>query len=89
VAQTLTPDERSLRARIAAHAMHSKHDSRKTSARGRAAFDARFLDEVDPDRVLPEDERMRRAEHARSAYFSRLAYLSAKKRRSKGGCDAG
>jgi hypothetical protein len=36
-------------------------------------FDQRFLDEVDPERKLPEAERQRRAEHARKAYFTALA----------------
>lgn len=77
----LTPSERSLRARIAAHAMHAKHDSRETTRRARAAFLSRFDDEVDPDRELPEAERLRRAEHARKQYFTQLAYLSARARR--------
>jgi hypothetical protein len=79
----LTPSERSLRARLAAHAMHSQHDTMKVSAAGRAAFMARFIDEVDPDRTLPEAERLRRAEHAKSAYFARLQLESAKARRRK------
>jgi hypothetical protein len=83
VAQTLTPSERSLRGRLGAHAMHAKHDVMETSAAGRAAFEKRFLDEVDPDRKLPEAERLRRAEHAKSAYFTRLALLSARARRKK------
>lgn len=81
---SLTPEQRSLRARIAAHAMHSKHDSRDTSAAGRAAFLARFEAEVDPEGVLPAAERTRRAEHARKAYFARLALKSAKARRKAG-----
>jgi len=83
LASALTPEDRSLRARAAAFSMHSQHDSRETTARGRAAFLAKFLDEVDPDRTLPEDERNRRAEHARSAYFARLSYKSARARRQK------
>jgi hypothetical protein len=78
---SLTPAERSLRARLAAHARHAKHDSHEHAKKMRAGFDKRFLDEVDPDRVLPEAERLRRAEHARKAYFTRLALLSAKARR--------
>ena len=42
---------------------------------------ARFEREVDPDQVLPPDERARRAEHARKAYFQRLALKSARSRR--------
>ncbi len=47
----------------------------------RRAFNQRFLDQVDPDRHLPDRERQRRAEAARRAYFTRLAYLSARSRR--------
>src|SRR6266508_6858081 len=71
--QGLSPAERALRARLAAHAMHAKHDARETTAKARAAFLARFEAEVDPDGTLPTEERQRRAEHARSAYFTRLA----------------
>jgi hypothetical protein len=78
----LTPAERSLRARLGAHALHASHDSRELTAPARAAFLKRFEDEVDPDRVLPELERKRRAAHARSAYFTRLSLASAKARRN-------
>lgn len=78
---SLTPSERSLRARLAAYAMHAKHDPTQTTAAGRAAFLSRFEREVDPEGKLPEPERRRRAEHARRAYFTRLAYRSARARR--------
>lgn len=70
-----------MRARLAAHTMHAKHDSRETTRAAREAFLARFVDQVDPDRVLPEAERLRRAESARKAYFTQLAYKSARARR--------
>jgi hypothetical protein len=66
-----SPAERSLRARLAAYAMHAQRDSRQTSAPGRAAFLARFEREVDPDGTLDPAERQRRAAQARSAYFTR------------------
>jgi hypothetical protein len=50
--------------------MHSRNDSRETTRAARDKFDERFIDEVDPDRVLPEAERLRRAAHARKAYFT-------------------
>ena len=78
-----SPTERSLRARLAAYAMHAQHDSRHTSAPGRAAFLARFEADVDPDGRLDPEERRRRAEHARSAYFARLALASVAARRAK------
>ena len=64
---------KSLAGRIGAHSLHAKHDPRITTARGRAAFLAKFEAEVDPDGTLPPQERARRAEHARKAYFARLA----------------
>jgi hypothetical protein len=77
-----SPTERSLRARLAAYHMHARHDTRVTSAPGRAAFLARFEAEVDPDGRLDPEERRRRAEHARRAYFTRLALASAAARRA-------
>jgi hypothetical protein len=79
----LSPAERTLRARLAAYAMHAQHDSRDTSAPGRAAFLARFEADVDPDGRLAPEERRRRAEHARSAYFARLALASVAARRAR------
>jgi hypothetical protein len=72
-----------LRARLAAYAMHAQHDSRRTSANGRAAFLARFDREVDPNGRLDPEERRRRAEQARRAYFARLALAAIKARRVK------
>lgn len=77
----LTPSERALRARLAAHALHSQYDSRDLTAPARSAFLKRFEDEVDPDRILSEDERQRRAAHARKAHMHRLALKSAQARR--------
>lgn len=76
----LTPAERSLRARIGAYAMHARNDPRQTTAAARLAFLQRFEREVDPHRHLAAPERHRRAEAARRAYFSRLAYQSARRR---------
>lgn len=77
----LTPEQRILRARIAAHTLHSKVDPTEHTAPARKAFLDRFERQVDPDGVLPEAERKRRAEHARKAYFTQLAFKSAKARR--------
>jgi len=75
--------ERRLRARLAAHAMHARHDARDTTGKGRAAFLSRFEAEVDPDGTLAPEERRRRADHARRVYFIRLALASAKARRAQ------
>ena len=79
----LTPAERSLRGRMGAYVVHARYDPRQTTAPARAAFLKRFLDEVDPDRVLPEPERLRRAAAARKAYFTRLAFLASRRRRQR------
>ena len=79
----LSPAERSLRGRMGAYAVHARYDPHQTTAPAREAFLHRFLDEVDPGRVLPERERLRRAAAARKAYFTRLAYLASRKRRQR------
>jgi hypothetical protein len=81
----LSPAERTLRARLAAHTLHAKHDARETTAKARAAFLARFEAEVDPEGILPLEERQRRAKQARSAYFTRLAFQRARAARQAGG----
>lgn len=79
----MTPAERSLRGRIGAYLMHARNDPRETTRAARAAFAQRFVDDVDPHRRLPEPERIRRAEAARKAYFSRIAYLAARSRNGR------
>ncbi len=79
----LDPADMALRGRIGGFAQKAKHDPKQTTAAGRAAFLARFEHEVDPDRLLPEAERQRRADYAKKAYFARLAYLSAKARKGR------
>lgn len=83
--EPLTPAQRSLRARIGAYAQHARHDTRETTAAARAAFLARFENQVDPDRQLEPDERERRALAARRQHFAELAYRSARVRAGRGG----
>lgn len=79
--------ERSLRARIGAHALHAHggYDSRELTAPARAAFLDRFARQVDPENILSEAERDRRAAHARKAYMLGLSLKSAKARAAKKG----
>ena len=81
----MTPAERSLRARLAAHSLHAQVDSRDHTEPARRAFMSRFEDEVDPNRVLSKTERQRRAEQAKKAYFTRLALRSVQARRRTSG----
>jgi hypothetical protein len=78
---SLSPAQRSMRARLAAHTKWAHNDPREGTKAARAAFMSRFEREVDPHGSLSAEERVRRAESARKAYFTRLAYLSAKARR--------
>ena len=80
-AEPLSPTERSLRARVAAHTRWARQDRVEGTAKAREAFLRKFVEEVDPDSLLPEPERLRRAESARKAYFTRLALKSARARR--------
>lgn len=82
--RSLTPEERTLRAKLAAHSRWAQVEDRtEETAAGRAAFELRFLREVDPDNKLDPAERQRRAENARKAYFAKLALKSAVARRKR------
>jgi hypothetical protein len=72
-----------IRARLGAFAQHARYDTRETTLAAREAFARRWEREVDPERVLPEAERARRAEAAKRAYFQRLALRSAQARRGR------
>lgn len=78
--------DRVLRARIAAHTRWAHTDDRTAAtATARQAFLDRFEREVDPEAQLDPRERAIRAEHARKAYYLRLALKSAQKRRTRSG----
>jgi hypothetical protein len=81
------PSERSrrvLQARMAAHALHAKvQDPAAHTAPARQVFLSRFEREVDPEGRLSPQERARRAEHAKKAYFLALAAKSSKARVKK------
>lgn len=81
----LTPTERSLRSRIAAHTLHARYDSTVLTAparqAARIALDARLTAEISNSGALNKIEIARRLDHARRAHFARLALKSAKARR--------
>lgn len=79
----LTAQERALRARLAAHSLHARRDSKELTAAARRSFLESFERRVDPDGVLSPEERTRRAEHARKAHFTRLALKSAQARKRR------
>ena len=77
----LTPAERILRARLAAHAQHAAGKTNTGPARN--AMLAKFELEVDPDGKLDPAERAKRAEHKRREHMTRLSLKAAKARRAK------
>jgi hypothetical protein len=84
---SLSPTERTLRAQMAAHALHSKYSGGEITAAARAASpgsDGYWLRRVDPDNVLEPAERQRRAGHAKKQHFLGLALKSATARRKRG-----
>ncbi len=51
----LTPEERSVRARMGGYAVAAKYDTREITKPAREAFMARFEREVDPDGDTPRN----------------------------------
>jgi hypothetical protein len=76
---------RSQIARIGGLARAAKYDGRAVTKAARLAFADRWTREVDPNGVLPEHERERRARAAMRAHMQRLALRSAQTRRSRTG----
>ena len=76
-------------AQVGGLTLHSKVDRKEITAAARAAALSRFERQVDPDGVLPPEERMRRARYARRAYFAKLAIRSAEARGARAKKKAG
>ncbi|MBA3405158.1 MAG: hypothetical protein H0U13_10825 [Gemmatimonadaceae bacterium] len=79
----LSDTERSLQAKAAAYALHSQRDSRELTEAARAGRWAKLLATVDPDGVLPEPERVRRAEALRKSQLYFAALKSSRVRAAK------
>ena len=76
---SLTANQRSQRARIAARARWAQQSGTEGTEPARRAFLERFERQVDPDGTLPPAERARRAESAKREHFQRLAYARHRK----------
>jgi hypothetical protein len=84
--QELTPEQRSLRARIGGYAKSAKYGGPEGTQAAREAGPSGvnyWEKRVDPDRSLPESERKRRAEAAKKAHFTALALRSAQVRSAR------
>lgn len=80
----LTAEQRSLRARIAAHASWAKTSDRKArTSRATEGFLQRLEQEIDPGNELPSEVRRTMAVHARTAHMLKLARRSAAARRRR------
>jgi hypothetical protein len=75
----LSPAQRSLRARVAAYALHSQGGTSTKAAS--VAFLARFERQVDPDNALPPEERARRAEYALKSHMAALSLKASRSRK--------
>jgi hypothetical protein len=74
----------SLISKLGAHAKWAAcPDRTAATAAGRKAALDRFEREVDPDGTLDPAERAQRAEHAKKAFFTRMAIASAQARRAR------
>jgi len=76
-----TPRQRSLQASAASLASWANtRDPSERTAPARAAFMARFERQVDPDGVLPDAERARRADAAMRSHMASMALASSRAR---------
>lgn len=76
--------ERTLLARARAfRSWAATSDPSARTAPARAAFRSRFDRQVDPLGVLPTEERSRRADYARRAFYTELAISSARARAAR------
>ena len=80
---SLSPEQRTLRAQIAANTRWSTEDPGPAMEKVREGFLRKFEEQVDPDRVLIPQERERRALAARRAHMQRLALKSSRARTKK------
>ena len=86
---TLTPEQRRIRARVGAFALHASGGTTPLPARARSS--KRFVREVDQAAAeargesLTPEEVQRRAALARRGYFARLALASSRARSRKAG----
>jgi hypothetical protein len=74
---SLTPEQRSTRARIAALTRWAAEDPKANGERGQAGLQRKFYNQTDPS--LPEAERQRRAHAAYRAHMARLSFQRSKR----------
>jgi hypothetical protein len=89
ILSTLTPEQRVLRARMGAYALHSQGKTNTTAARRNSPQSLEYWSRrVDPDGALSHAERTRRSEQARKAHMAAMALKSSQaraRRKQRGG----
>lgn len=81
---TLTPEQRSTRARIAAHTRWAAENGKASGERGQRGLRAKFRREIDAKSPgLTDAELDRRAECAYKAHMARLSFAASKARARK------
>jgi hypothetical protein len=79
-----TAAQRTLLAQVMSYTSWANTENRTArTAPGRAAAEARFEKQVDPDGILAPKVRRQRAEAARKAHFARMALNSARARAAR------
>lgn len=83
IARPTTAADRRRIAKVAANTRWAHEEDRSAATQpARDGLYRRFEDEVDPERRLSPEERGKRVESARRAYYQRLALKSAQARRA-------
>jgi hypothetical protein len=84
MADEMTPEQRTMRASLAAHSRWAREPDREKAMRPALnGMLARFEREVDPDGALDPAERAKRAESAKKAYYKALQLKSSRARGKK------
>lgn len=81
-ATSLTPEQRSQRARLAALTRWSREDPTAAVHKMQNGIQAKYERQVDPEGVLPDAERMRRADAARKADLAARSFRSSRTRKT-------
>ena len=83
MSEEFDPKDMALRGRVGGLVRASRYGAEELTGKARRAFRDSFLDRVDPQHLLPPDERERRADALRRAHYATLARKSALSRGRK------
>ena len=85
---SLTAAERRARAQIAANARWGKEPDRLGATKpGRDAAWQKLLHEADPEGILSDSERLKRAKNLQQEQMARIRFLASKVRKCRAGLD--